>query len=213
MTQLVCKPGTDGYPMNGSVRRYGAQSFASIRSGDGTEAYQSGGATISMFVRLDVSAASPNYSYLYRMIMCFDTSSIPLNATINSATLQLYYVGRDITLGTPDLYIVGSTPASTSTLVASDYQQTGGSLCGHIDYGDLTLNQYNTITFTNFDAITKGGTTTLAGKSSWDYSNSPPTWSALTGMYLQFRNGNVADQEPILTINYTVASPLPTFFR
>lgn len=151
---------------------------------------------------------SGNY-YIYRTFVLFDTSSIPVAATITAASLNLY-VGTDIS--TTDYLITvqnGQPTYPHDPVVDGDYDKSHYSGDGgNLTTVGLTVNAYNTITLNTegISSITKGGTTKLFLRSSRDIAGTAPTgdeyvifWSADTHVGAEYH-------KPYLYIEYTTPS-------
>src|SRR5690554_3011578 len=119
-------------PVDGSVGRAGFnQTFSNIRSGAGNSSGVSLGVDA---IVLTASTTTNQFQSLWRVIICFDTSSLPEDAIITSATLRLYGATKEGELGTTSLDVVSASPSSTSNLVDSDYSTLGTTLFGSIPY-------------------------------------------------------------------------------
>lgn len=111
---------------------------------------------------------------VYRTFLKFNTSTIPLGATVKSASLSLY--------GTYDLsnddFIMnlqkwtGDTP-----ITLDDFNQFDGVNYddGNYNSSNYINNAYNTVTISNFDLIMKSGNTLICVRSSKDISSTVPT--------------------------------------
>lgn len=122
---------------------------------------------------------APNNNYLvYRTFLYFDTSSLPDDATIASATLSLY-LAYTLNTATWDIVVQNGQPTYPhDPLVLADFNQTyyngdGGRIAA-LDivagYNDITLNENAQNNWIRKDNITK-----LALRSSKDIDNQPPS--------------------------------------
>ena len=169
--------GTDGY-----IYRSGEEHYEDKRIGAGSVAdaddwrmhtYITGGTT-----------GSPHYSYLYRMLMEFNTTSLPDDATIDSAIVGLHgYNERGNGVGNPELTITTFSPATNGAYVAADFNKTGSTqLATHIDYASISASDYVNWTLNNDGkaAINKTGWTNLMLRDLWDITGDTTgmSWAA-----------------------------------
>ncbi len=149
--------------------------------------------------------------YIYRGFVFFDTSSIPSNATITSATLSLYgYVdtsGQDFNItiqnGQPTY---PHDPLEVGDYLYSQYSGSGGTF----DTSGFITGGYNDIALSvdglSWIQIGAGAQTKLALVSSRDISSLTPS----TGEYIQvFATGQQVNGDPRLVVNYTVPDTTP----
>ena len=140
-----------------------------------------------------------------RGFLPFDTSSIPITATITSATLTMYAEGSAVSDADTTLLVViqGSyTPPAPTT----DYNALTFVSGGTMAYADwvITAGTGNVLTLdaTGRGFITKAGTTLLAVINNLDLSDATPPAGINS---LRFRSAdNVAATPPQLTVAYTV---------
>ncbi|MCK9371056.1 hypothetical protein M0R04_14185, partial [Candidatus Dojkabacteria bacterium] len=205
---LTQYPGSIGAynPINGDAFREGVdETFTTIQtSAAGGTKY-----SIGTRVQLNTSATTDHYSRLVRALCCFDTSALTSGATISAATYSMYPKNGSNGLGSPDLHIAGSTPASTSTLATGDYlqcQQTSfGSVAyaswnpGSPAYRDITLNA------SGIANISKTGISKFSVQLSWDITNTPPTWAGSALSYMSWQDSAEANP-PKLVVTYTVVT-------
>jgi hypothetical protein len=187
--------------------------WSNIVNGAGT----TGTATDSnnYYVYIFASSGSPDWSVNNRSIFLFDTSGLDAlgDITISAATLSLRGTAKadDGTAISPNIDIYTSNPASTSTIVASDYSNLGSiSQTGSpISYASFSASGYNDFPFNatgigniSIDGISKFG----ARNANYDVSGSTPTWSSssehsMTGYYAD-QTGT--DNDPKLVVTYTL---------
>lgn len=219
MTQLIIYP--DANPetstIDGVVLRNppGAdENLTTIRSAAGTAADDTA-TTIEVSIGTDVSAG--NYASLTRSIMLFDTSSIPESAIITSAVLSLYGDVKTNGLGDPILHIVASSPASNTSLAASDFNISswGSTSFGNIAYADFNISAYNDITLNDSGilSITKAGITKLGGRLFWDLNDSTSglTWKIGDNAIIRWQSSENTNK-PKLTIEYTLPGGSTAYF-
>lgn len=193
----------DGRAIRGSVD----ETFTTIRNGAGNSSAD--GNAIENYGSLTATTTSNQYSFMFRCIFCFDTSSIGGGATINSATLSLFGTDKSNGLGSPTLDIVSSTPASTSTLASSDYGNLGTTVFSDIAYASFSTSAYNdfSLNASGLSNISKTSISKFGTRTGWDTDNSfGGSWSSgavtkLTG-YMADQTGTSND--PKLTVTYTL---------
>lgn len=192
--------------VDGLVRRnYTASTWADLRDGAGTEAYPSfagPGDTASLFS----SATTNAWDTLVRSIYLFDTSSLPDDCTITSATFSLYIDSVqdnfDQAVG-----VVSSNPASNTDLVPADYGTLGTTrYATDIDITNITVGQYTDwdLNSSGIAAISKTGITKLGVRLSGDIDNIEPTWQASLVGEINARFADYGSTQPKLVVNYTI---------
>lgn len=160
----------------------------------------------SLRIRIGQSA-SGSALYIYRGGLFFDTSSLPDDATITSATLSLY--GSDYQLGTDfDITVVDGSVLE-DPMVNSDYgdllpQTTGG---GTFNTAGFSTSGYNDIALNamGINWISKTGTTKFGLRSSRDISATPPTGPEHVRIWA---NEKGEGYRPKLVVTYTIAPPV-----
>jgi hypothetical protein len=146
--------------------------------------------------------SSPNYK-IERGFVYFDTSAIPDDATITSATLKLY--GQTDSSATDFLITIqnGQPTYPRDPLVETDYNKTyysgnGGSLTtvgfSTTGYNNITLNA------TGLTWINKTGTTKLCLRSDREIAGTTPTGLEYVAVYAADQTGTTYD--PQLVVNY-----------
>ena len=148
--------------------------------------------------------------YVVRSFVFFDTSSLPNDANIVSATLSLY--GKEIGVS-DDFNIViqkGNEPYPHEPLVSTDFNKNNynGNL-GSYDAGSFTTSGYNHISLNSEgeNHIDKDGTTKLclrvdreiAGEDPWD-GESNGYFNHVVRFYSSDKGGSY---RPKLTVEYT----------
>lgn len=164
-----------------------------------------------------------------RLFLPFDTSSIPANATINSASLTVHIsqgVTNGVNNGLDYITVVQTSQANHTTLVAADFDNVGGT--EGIAVGqrkDLTGLAVGAQTFalnaTGLSWIKKAGEasacsatagiTCLGLREGHDFQNSQIAESATgNGMSIYTSEQAGTAQDPYLSISYTL--PALSFF-
>ncbi|PVV83520.1 hypothetical protein [Dehalogenimonas alkenigignens] len=146
----------------------------------------------------------PTYT-VDRSFLYFDTSSIPDDATITSATIGLYgAIDQSVT----DFNLTVTNGQSTyphDPLQSGDYNKANYSGSGGtLNTSGFTTSGYNTITLdaTGRNWINKTGTTKLGVFSSRDIAITTPTGNEYVGVYATDQTGT--DKDPLLTVTYTM---------
>lgn len=175
------------YTVDGWVRQYDAAglSWSAIVAAAGYDASDSG--VTNGLVSIQADAATNKWQQITRVIMLFDTSTLPDDCTITRAYLSLYSRGPlnnvDYLSILPDLNIYSANPASNTALVAGDYDSLGTIPYCNLatpfnvwladGYIDLEFNAVG------IAAISKTGITKLGARNAnYDAINNAPTWSA-----------------------------------
>lgn len=185
----------------GTVARNGVnQTFTAIQSGAGTVVSSS-----FLFASLIASTTTNQYSELDRSIVLFDTSSIPASATITSATLSVQGNNTGNALGSTNINIVSSNPASNSALATGDYSTLGTTSFGSIAFASFNMTGNNTFTLNSsgISNITLAGISKFGFSLEWDRANSfTGTWASS-----QITNYTMVTSSPVLTVTYTQTFP------
>jgi hypothetical protein len=201
-------------PVDGRILRYGVNdSFASIRSGNGT--YAGPSVTAAQAASLVSSATTNQYSELARGVYVFDTSAISSVDTVASATFSFTSYGKDNEgPGNPDLHIFWGATTANNDVVTGDYQnnQASGSL-GSVAYTSISTDSstYNSISLSSLANINKGtgARTKLGSGTQWDVNNSLSgyTWTSGLNSYIGVNfadiNGSGTTADPKLVVVHT----------
>ena len=191
-TLTVYSTSSDGYIYNSNSNYNTAQS-ATTGTVDSTGTYIS--------IGQKSTAGPPTIYYVYRGFVFFNTTSLPLNAYLDSATLSLYKkddystTDFDITIqnGQPTY---PHDPMQSGDYNKNDYTGNGGSL-----NTAQFKNGYNDIRITSLNWITKGGTTKLCLRSNRDINGNAPTGNEYVNVYShEYLGGN--GYQPKLVIAY-----------
>jgi hypothetical protein len=159
--------------------------WTALATGVGTGLFNPVTTTVIELVRIDSDTDTDEWNLNARSVFTFDTSSIPDDNNINSATISFYintlFDGLSIT---PNLNVYSASPASDNDLVAGDYDGVGSTeLSTTKTYASLTNNAYNDFTLnasgiTNIDATGVSGFSTR--NAEYDVADVAPTWSSNT---------------------------------
>ncbi|MFA6172021.1 MAG: RHS repeat-associated core domain-containing protein [Patescibacteria group bacterium] len=151
---------------------------------------------------------------IYRGFMAFDTSSLPEDAVITSASLKLYVFDKDSADNDGNDFIsaVSANQDSTSSLNADDYDQCGSThtpaeLSSRIDISSgITLDQYNSLSFnaTGTSLINKSGWTKLGVREGHDIIDEAYAGPILSGNYILWNSVENASTStrPYLEVSY-----------
>jgi len=158
--------------------------------------------------------ATVERAYLY-----FDTSSLPDDATITSATIQLYVYEKaaDLTGGGTDFILqTGGATYPHVPMVVSDFLYTHWSGdCGQKSYSSISTGQYNTwtLTSTGRSAISTTGYTKFVLREEFaDENDNQPAFNPAPGLsnYIRFYTYEQGSgYRPKLTVTYTYTA-VPT---
>mgnify|MGYP001580238810 CR=1 FL=1 len=162
-----------------------------------------------------VTALDTGLYQIARGFILFDTSSLPDDAVISAATVDLTNNSTSNTdINNMSLGIVASTPASNTAIAAGDFDNFtlhSDTVYGSIDLTAFIDNATHTITLNagGITAIDKTGITKYGLRISGDYNETAGHGSAPGGANeTQVRMSETAGtaSDPALTITYTVPS-------
>ncbi len=187
---------------DGHIIKSGSSSWSTTHDASSGTSADSSSTTFT--VETDKSGSGGKY-ILNRGYLVFDTSSIPLDATISTTTLNLWVtaLGNSSAL---DITVATSTQAATSTLATSDFPLTGSSyLSNKINGSSMTASATTTWTLyaTSSALITKGGWTKLSLREKNDIDNVAPTETTATKATFTSGNGSA---RPILSVTYSTST-------
>lgn len=176
--------------------------FATVRGGATGDTIDYTGADVRSFCRYN----GANY-FVYRGFFPADTSAIDDSATITAAELHTFLIvapaSSSVTFG-----IVTTTQASTSQLVADDYDNVGGTALGTFTVAstDSAGTEY-TGTISDLSTINKTGVTKLGiRENTYDIGNSAPATNLEVN--LGASENATSARRPFYRITYTI----PTTF-
>lgn len=208
MTTLVVYPdtGSGSTTVDGHVRRAVVDETWATIHGSATATNASKTSTAQTMARVQSSATTNQFSRLDRGAMTFDTSSIPSEAAISSATLSVVGTAKLNEFSpTPDVDIVNITLTDNNNIVTGDYDGLGTTVHVSMAHGSYSASGNNDFTLPT-TAVTKAGITALGVRLSWDTDNSAPTWAASKDCYISFYNADNGSNQPTLTVVYTTAT-------
>jgi PKD repeat protein len=162
------------------------------------------------------TATSDTYSQFLRLILTFNASTIPDDATITDATVSVYAESHDTGLGNLAVSLIDSTPANKMNLVGGDYDGTTFTRMADTDltwaaFSSTNPNNWtlNALGLANIDITTTPFTYMLIVANEVD--NSAPIWSSEKRFRTLFysRAHAVGTKQPFITITYTLAGSAP----
>ena len=196
--------------VDGRARRYIAtgEIFSTIRTSAGTD-FQDNAINDIVMQLLAHSTATDNYVLLGRAFILYDTSSLGTSATIISAILSLLGSSSLNGLGTYDVHISSSNPASNTGLVASDYGNVGSVSFGSLTWASLVLASYNNfiLNANGINNISLTGISKFSIQNSWDINNNfTGTWVGDGNTYFAFltAENTGTSQDPKLVVTYSL---------
>ncbi len=174
------------------------------------------GETRAMNETMYGSAVVNLYDRHYRGLISWDTSAIPNDATITSATVSVYGHTRANGLGTFDSCIIDADPLDPLAYSGADYSRTTFTrVAPDITYDDynygLLRNDYP-LNSAGINDISKTGYTSFMLTHSADVDNaSSLTWAnnEFSGFEIRGMNYSAGAYTPYMTINYDVAVTPP----
>lgn len=151
-----------------------------------------------------VSAYRESESNIYRLsrsFLVFDTSALPDNAIITSASISFKFQSVDDAFGEAFYRIYTSTCADTP--VSGDFDLFGSLVSGTGTYSSTALV---TLSLTDTSNINLTGKTKYCARQHFDYTAADPEDGVgYSGPFYDVRAATVADR-PTLTVTYTVPS-------
>ncbi len=120
---------------------------------------------------------------LERMFFLFDTSSIPDDYVISSATLSIYLISKSDTQNwQPSFGVYSTNPASNTALVPADYGTFGSTLLSTVrTYTQMTTASYNPfiLNSSGLNQVDATGITKLGIRNvNYDAAGAGPAWVA-----------------------------------
>jgi len=192
----------DGYTVDGWIVTW-PEKIARL----GTSANSSGTSIYAARITA-ATTTQDNWSWLYRSMFLFDTSSLPDDASICFALLVIYAAssGLDDLNINPKYGVYSSDPISNTNLVAADFTRYGTTLLSNekltkteywSTYGNWTLNS------DGLAAISKMGITKLAiRETEYDAGGATPTWTSGKSSYITAYTSESNTHDPYLYVIY-----------
>jgi hypothetical protein len=186
----------------------GGVAFATIRAGNGTGVDESGS---NLRVRIFPNSQTDKWYIISRAILQFNTASIDDAHIIKSAVMSVYGNSKSDTDGQMDgINVYSATPASTTAIASSDYQQCGTTAhATTITYASWSTSGFNAFTFNSSgeSSVSKTGYTQMClRESSYDGDGGSPTWSYAGGHNNLIRGDSVdGSNDPKLVVNHGLA--------
>lgn len=187
--QTTYYPSYDGYCRKTDSTWAGAHDAASADACDASEEQPN-------MMADGTNGSSP---YIQRMMWSFDTSGIPDDATIQSATFNVFT--NTTNSGDQETALVRVTPATANTLVVEDFDQWG--VTEGATRVTMTSNQYNTWTLnaTGIGWISKTGYTMFGLRFKNDIEDFNPSTRVYRGVYMSEYTGT--DHDPYLEVTWS----------
>jgi parallel beta-helix repeat protein len=145
-----------------------------------------------------------NYYFVFRTYLKFNTSTIPSDASISSASLKIYCITPNYSATAFDVQIQGWT--GDTPIDNGDYNQYSETIYGSLSTSYFVLNAWNVIPITNLNLIQREGNTKACLRSSRDTSSIAPSGNEYIHIYNCDQGSAYA---PYLEINFT--APAPTY--
>lgn len=197
--------------MNAMVRYVVAepQSWATMRESNGTDATD---------LTLDMRAENETpdtWFQLHRILMFFDTSSIPDSHRVISATLSFKAQTKSDN-GDQSIIVCPGFAASNTSVAVSDYQlNTGSESYGSVDITDIAVNQYTNILLNSsgVNSINKRGISRFALRFSGDFTGVQPVVADFTTIRVLFFGSGFAgtSDDPKLTVEHVASTDGKSF--
>jgi hypothetical protein len=188
--------------------------WAALRGGAGTHVENN----VELAVGSEILAASTTankWYYLFRSFVFIDTSALPDDALITSATFSIEgWTKLDGLVATPTLGLYGTNSTNTA-VAAADYQTANTTALSDtiVTYAGFNTNGYNNfpLNAAGIATISKTGYTRFSLRNAnYDVANSQPPWVENQYFYLGLIFADGADHDPKLVITYTVPPTVTT---
>lgn len=183
-----------------------AESFATKRAALTDNSRSESATTIQ--VNISSNGSSNTFDNLSRCYLEFDTSSLADDATIISATLQLYVSAKDDAFSPAQSISIVHPVGDFGSADTADYNIANWDTTKQatdVAISAISLTAYNTWTLnsTGRANISLTGMTLLGVWMSCDADNSGPTWAANTDSGITFHSAeNASTFAPKLTVNW-----------
>jgi len=223
MASIVFRPdadpetsSVDGWVRNRTTSSDG-DTWANVRAGTGDAGLDAYDTQESDFASIFSAEPSGKWREIERSIIVFDTSDLPDDIPIISATLSLYGGGKGDYLSiSPTINVFSANPASDTALETADYTDLGGTpYSSSISYASWDTSGWNNFALnaTGIAAISKTGASKFGiREAKYDATGLEPAWSYPDGFYkwssFWWRSADYSDGSlaPKLTITYTTST-------
>lgn len=162
-----------------------------------------------LFAGIVASATTNQFAELYRCFFLFDSSALPDDESISAATVSLKKLANATLegLGSVEMDMVASTPASNNGLESGDFDQVGSTVFGSVNTATITAEQYYdwSMNASGISAVSKTGVSKFAVRCAWDTDNSfTGSWSsgAGSGFYPSPAEISGTTSDPKLTVTH-----------
>ncbi|MCS7038037.1 MAG: hypothetical protein RMN24_00745 [Anaerolineae bacterium] len=192
-------PSWDSYPLRHVAA---GESWTTIHSATtGTHEYST-----QSFLQMRIQShdtATNMFVGIYRVMMNFDTSSIPTHEIVTSVSLSLYgdNILENFGNGRPLQITAHTFTATPPTLAAYNRTYYGSTVFGTAP--TLTTASWNTYTL-DTGIVVPGNITRVAIRDKRDYDNTPPTWVAGKITRYQYISADAGWATPYLTVTTVV---------
>ena len=198
--------------VDGSITAGGSdKTWTNIISESGLEASDS--SEFGYYCAIYTGASADTWRYLMRSMFLFDTSSLPNDDTVDSATLSLYGTSkRDQISIAPDLNVYAASPSSNTSLSSSDFDKFGSTAFSTaITYNNFSTTGYNdfSLNASGIAAISKTGISKFGVRNAnYDAAGSSPTytaWDQDSKISGYFAENTGTSEDPKLTVTHSAA--------
>src|SRR3989338_3404186 len=191
-------------PGDGTLDNYQAGvPWSTVR--DATTGTSALATTATRDINVSSWAAGGNYE-IRRGLFLFDTTTIPVNATLTGATLKLFVTGKNNTSndGNDWFVLVPATPATIPPTTADFSRVDSTELSTRLATPATATGAYATFTLNaaGLAAIVEGGLTTLALREGHDLLNIPIAPLTSDKITIAFSEAGTT-QAPVLDVDYT----------
>lgn len=191
----------DGYTIASQL----GQTWEQKRAADGVSVYDN---TNDINALINCHSVQDEYGRLDRGFTLFDSSGLPDVCGITASTYSLYGQSENHALGSPDINVYSSNPASNTEIVADDHDTLGDTpYCDTaIGYASWTTSGYNDfiLNATGIAAVSKTSITKFGVReATHDVGGSEPTWSESAYMWIQAWSADKGNgYKPKLVVTY-----------
>ncbi len=202
---------------DGNVGRVNVESWASIRTGNGT-VFNDAGTALALIAMSTPNIADSSWASLYRSDFLFNLN-LPVGSTILAITESIYGYSGPKTDGlscTPDVAIYSAVTSSNTGGANTDFQNCGStaysSACTYANWIYAYVNfALNATAIAAAQAILSGVFKTCARNANYDVAGTTPNrvqnaQSALYAYYAEQGTG----YNPKLVVTYTAGGTSPT---